>query len=157
MNKGKGQKIKNFLGKAKDLGVKIAPDILQAAGKITGIDALENLASMIDNDPDIPADIKLGASEIINLERIEMEEVTKRWNADVSSDNKLSKSARPLVLHYSWAMMFVFGILLGFEGINFNLPEFYFQIMAAAWTTVNLAYFGGRELQKAIINKRKNQ
>ena len=60
---------------------------------------------------DISTEDKIKLQELLYQSQIyEMQEVSKRWNSDMTSDNKLSKSVRPLTLIF----LFVSTVLLIF-------------------------------------------
>ena len=79
--------------------------------------------------------------------------VTDRWKADMTSDNKLSKSVRPLVLIFVivCTMLLIF-IDSGF--INFAVEEKWSDLLQMLLITIVAAYFGGRSYEKG--NKIKN-
>ena len=51
--------------------------------------------NLIHNDPDIPPQDKETALKLLEQDMTEMQEVSKRWSADMSSDSWLSKNTRP--------------------------------------------------------------
>ena len=46
----------------------------------------------------MPIKDKEEALRLLQLDQIEMQEISKRWESDMKSDNKLSKNVRPLTL-----------------------------------------------------------
>ena len=75
------------------------------------------------------------------------EQVTARWQADMSSDSWLSKSIRPLVL----AWLVVCTTLLIFIGagvIMFKVEDKWVDLLQLVLITVIGAYFGGRSYEK---------
>ena len=97
-----------FKGKLKkwfqEDGKHLAGKVLQIGGELTGQDWIESVGKNLLGDPDVSKEDKetikaLKDADIRELEIIERN-LTDRWVADVSSDNKLAKTARPLTLHF---------------------------------------------------------
>lgn len=103
---------------------------------------------------------KLEAQRLITeiLEKADkeaQEQVTARWQADMASDNKLSKNIRPLVLIY---LTVIFTACAFFDGNigNFKISEEYIPIFQTLLVTVYGAYFVGRSWEKAkMVTKEK--
>ena len=102
---------------------------------------------------------KLEAQRLITeiLEKADkeaQEHVTERWKADMTSDSKLSKNIRPLVLVY---LTVIFTVCAFFDGNigEFTIAEEYIPIFQTLLVTVYGAYFVGRSWEKAksLVNK----
>ena len=82
----------------------------------------------------------------------EQQEITKRWQADMSSDSWLSKNIRPLTLiailtgYFTFAMMSAFGI---------ETRGAYVELLGQWGIVVMTAYFGGRTVEKVMDMKEK--
>ena len=75
------------------------------------------------------------------------QEVTKRWEADMKSDNWLSKNIRPLICIFLTAIFVVISIFDG--NINgFSITPSYVPIYQTLLITVYGAYFAGRSIEK---------
>lgn len=80
------------------------------------------------------------------------QEITKRWQADMSSDSWLSKNIRPLTLiailtgYFTFAMMSAFGI---------ETRGAYVELLGQWGIVVMTAYFGGRTVEKVMDMKEK--
>tara|TARA_B100000768_G_scaffold180605_1_gene201029 strand:+ start:1473 stop:1931 length:459 start_codon:yes stop_codon:yes gene_type:complete len=84
---------------------------------------------------------------IYDHQNTELQEVSKRWSSDMSSDNKLSKSIRPLSL----AFVLISTILLIFIDsgfINFAVDSEWKELLKMLLITIVAAYFGGRSYEK---------
>ena len=84
---------------------------------------------------------------IYDHQNTELEEISKRWSSDMSSDNKLSKSIRPLSL----AFVLISTILLIFIDsgfINFAVDSEWKELLKMLLITIVAAYFGGRSYEK---------
>jgi|TARA_R110001592_G_scaffold33577_2_gene116205 cation transport ATPase len=84
---------------------------------------------------------------LIDAEADQQKNVTERWKFDMASDNKLSKSVRPLTLIF----LFVSTILLIFIDsgfINFAVDDEWKELLKMLLITITAAYFGGRSYEK---------
>ena len=88
----------------------------------------------------------------LNADIAEAQEITKRWEADMSSDSWLSKNIRPLALIAIFAGYFLFAMMSAF---GFNATESYVQLLGQWGQIVFLAYFGGRTVEKVMDMKSK--
>ena len=98
---------------------------------------------------------KLKIEELLEqADKDAQDQVTARWESDMSSDSFLSKNIRPMVLIY---LTVVFTILSFFDGNvgEFKIAEQYVPIFQSLLITVYGAYFVGRtwEKSKKINNK----
>ena len=75
------------------------------------------------------------------------EQVTRRWEADMKSDNWLSKNIRPLICIF---LTIIFVTLSLFDGNigGFVIQESYIPIYQTLLITVYGAYFAGRSIEK---------
>ena len=82
------------------------------------------------------------------------EQVTARWEADMKSDNWLSKNIRPLALIFLTA---IFVIITFFDGNigDFVINDAYKPIYQTLLITVYGAYFAGRSIEKVQVNRQK--
>ena len=83
----------------------------------------------------------------INAEAEIEKNISERWKADMASDNKLSKSVRPLALIF----LFVSTVLLIFIDsgfINFAVDDEWKELLKMLLITITAAYFGGRSYEK---------
>ena len=83
----------------------------------------------------------------IQAESEQQKNVTDRWKSDMASDNKLSKSVRPLTLIF----LFVSTVLLIFIDsgfINFAVDDEWKELLKMLLITITAAYFGGRSYEK---------
>ena len=89
----------------------------------------------------------------IEEEKKAQEQVTSRWEADMSSDSFLAKNIRPIVLVF---LTFIFVLISFFDGNigDFEVNEAYKPIYQTLLMTVYGAYFAGRSIEK--VAKKKN-
>jgi hypothetical protein len=82
----------------------------------------------------------------------EAQEITKRWEADMSSDSWLSKNIRPMALIAIFLAYFLFAMMSAF---GYDANQNYVQLLGQWGQIVFLAYFGGRTAEKIIEMKAK--
>lgn len=156
MKKGKG-KLKKWL---KEKGKDTLGNVLNGIGENTSIPILSNLIEGIGeslmNDPDLSPEEKAEAAEIIKAEldylKVEQQEVTKRWESDMASDSLLSRTARPLTLHFISVLLLSY-FVVGYCGVY--LPAEYTSLLIVIVPTVYGGYFALREFGKHSKNKNK--
>jgi len=151
MKKEGGTKVGNFLRSVKG----IAPDILNIAGTVTGIDGLKALAEKIKVSETISPEDKETALKLLEMDLQEMQEITKRWESDMTSDSWLSKNVRPMVLIYLIVVLSITIICDGVKSINFELNESYIRLMETLLITIVVAYFGSRGAEKVMQIRKK--
>lgn len=144
MKKEGGTKVGNFLR-----GVKgVAPDILNLVGNITGVDMLKNLGDAISKSDTIDPKDKETALALLELDKLDMQEVTKRWESDMVSDNWLSKSVRPMALIFLTLFMTFVIFTDSKTEWSFDVKESYITLLETLLLAVYLAYFGSRGIEK---------
>ena len=77
------------------------------------------------------------------------QEITKRLQADMTSDSWLSKNIRPLTLISILTMYSVFSITSGNIG-KFQIAESYVKLLGEWGMMIMSFYFGGRSLEKVV-------
>lgn len=121
-------------------------DILGFAGKI--IDKI-----FPDKDAADQAKLKLlelqQSGELAKLQNeIALEqEITKRWQADMTSDSWLSKNIRPVALLIILAGYFTFA---GLSAFDIDTNSAYVELLGQWGQIVMLAYFSGRSIEKGV-------
>ena len=102
--------------------------------------------NLINKQP-MPAADKKEALKLLDLDIIEAQEITKRWQSDLNSDNKLSKNVRPLTLIFMTISLILF-IFLDSTFIDFQFEEVHIETLKQLCSVVFIAYFGGRSYEK---------
>ena len=103
---------------------------------------------LIDKDESLPPEDKEKALKLLEMDMVEMQEVTKRWEADLNSDNKLSKNVRPLTLIFMTVSLILF-IFLDSVFDDFDFDEVHIETLKQLCSVVYIAYFGGRSYEKS--------
>ena len=119
----------------------LAGDILSVAGDITGVEILKNIGSKIKRSEELTPIDKEQAMQLLDMDIKEMEEVSKRWLADMNSDSWMSKNVRPMTLIY---LLVIFTVLVIGDSIDngFHVEEAWKKIIESLLITVFIAYFG---------------
>ena len=132
-------------------GKVIAPNILELASNITGIEALNKLGKVIEGDDQLSAEDKSLLIEELQLDITREQEISKRWIADAQSDSWLSKNIRPITLAFLLTCMFTFIMLDSFTN-GFDIKESFVQLLETLLVTAISGYFVMREVGKGISN-----
>ncbi len=98
---------------------------------------------LIDQDPDIPPQDKETAMKLLEIDMIEMQEVSKRWTADMASTSWLSQNVRPLTLVF-FSVAYIVGWYLDYE----------LDSVAGVLSLIVGAYFGSRGIEKVMGNNK---
>ena len=112
-------------------------------------------------DPEAKAKAQLDLAKLaqdgelaqIQADTAEQIELTKRLQADMTSDSWLSKNIRPMTLIFILSAYFIFAMMSAF-GSNAN--ERYVELLGQWGMLIMSFYFGGRTLEK-IMDMKKNE
>ena len=123
--------------------VDVVGDLLPNSG-VLGI--VKNLIEK--EDPKLlPPEDKEKALKLLELDQIELQEVSKRWDSDMKSDSWLSKNTRPLTLIYLTVVTSLY-ITLDALDIAFDIDESWVELLKTLLVTIYVAYFGSRGFEK---------
>ena len=135
-------------------GKTFAPELLELAGNLTGVKALDKLGNAIRGDKALtPQDKDLLLAELNKDIAIE-QEITKRWEADANSDNYASKNIRPFTLAFLLFCMFVF-IMLDSALDGFKIAPEWIGLLKGLLMTAVGGYFVIRGAEKITKNIKK--
>ena len=153
-NGGEGTKVGNALRWLVKQGKTIAPEILDLAGNITGVEGLNKLSDAISKDKELTeVDKQLLLAEL-QQDVIEMQEVTKRWQSDMSSDSYWSKNIRPLSLAFLTVTLFIY-IILDSSIEGFKIDSNWIDLLSSLLLLVYGGYFGARSAEKIVKTWKK--
>ena len=82
----------------------------------------------------------------------EQQELTKRLQADMSSDSWLSKNIRPMTLIAILFAYFLFALMSAFD---YDANQAYVELLGQWGMLIMSFYFGGRTLEKIIDMRKK--
>ena len=132
-----------------------APYLLNKIGDILpDKGTLGIVKNLISSDTKIKIVDKQEAMKLIELDILEMQNVSKRWTSDMKSDSWLSKNTRPLTLIFLTLSSTLLMILDSFHSLIFNIDTAWVELLKTLLITVYVAYFGSRGAEKITkINK----
>ena len=134
-------KVGKFLSKA-------APGILGTVGDVLPDQGVFGIVkNIISKDETLPPEDKEKAMKLLEMDMVEMQEVSKRWESDMQSDSWLSKNTRPMSLIFLTISM-VFLILLDSFEWSFSVSAGWVDLLQTLLVTVYVAYFGSRGAEK---------
>ena len=126
----------------------VAPELLGAASDLLpDAGVLRMVGKLIKGDDGITPENKEEALKLLEMDIVEMQEVSKRWTSDMSSDSWLSKNTRPMTLIFL-TVSAVFLIVLDSLNIDFGVSNEWIELLKSLLITVYVAYFGSRGVEK---------
>jgi len=139
--KFKDTRVGKFLAKAAPNILKVASDLVPDAG------VLKLISGLISKDEVLTPKDKEEALKLLELDIIELQEISKRWESDMSSDSWLSKNVRPMMLIFltisTWLL-----ILMDSLAIAFGVSVEWIDLLKSLLITTYVAYFGSRGIEK---------
>ena len=123
-----------------------APNVFDTVGDLLpdkgGLGIVKNL---LKKEPGIdPAEAKAKIDAEVQFQK----NVTERWQADMSSDIKLAKLIRPVMLIVLITVFVVTMFLDSLDNQPFNVKDSYVSLLEILMLTVFGAYFAGRTVEK---------
>ena len=126
----------------------VAPHLFSLTASMTPTNSILNaIKSFIHKDSTLSPEDKETALELLKMDQIEMQEITKRWDSDMRSDSWLSKNTRPMTLIFL-TVSTVFILLLDSLNIDFGVNIEWIDLLKSLLITVYVAYFGSRGVEK---------
>lgn len=116
------------------------------------------IKNIVTSDTSLTPEERETAVKLIELDVAEMDAVTKRWQADMKSDNWISKNVRPWTL-ITLTIAFLVAMYLDSYVESFVVDEAWISLLKALLISVYFAYFGSRGYEKAqtIIGEYKQR
>jgi len=139
--KFKDTKVGKFLTQKGSGIIGLVGDVLPDQG-VLGI-----LKNVLSNDKGLNPEDRETALKLLEMDSIELQEVSKRWESDMKSDSWLSKNTRPMALIFLTCSMILFVILDSFD-IGFSVGQSWIDLLKNLLITVYVAYFGSRGVEK---------
>jgi hypothetical protein len=126
----------------------VAPNIVGGVGDVlpnSGV--LGIVKNLISKDETITVEDKEKALKLLEQDMVEMQEVSKRWSSDMTSDSWLSKNTRPMTLIFLTISLVILILLDSFK-IPFEISTGWVDLLKSLLITVYVAYFGSRGAEK---------
>jgi len=131
-----------------------APDLVSKLGEFLpdqgGLGIVKNI---ITSDNKIEPKDKEEALKLLDMDIMEMQNISTRWTSDMKSDSWLSKNTRPLTLIYLTLASTILIIIDSFHTM-FDVDTAWVELLKTLLITVYVAYFGSRGAEKITINKK---
>jgi len=125
-----------------------APGILGTVGDVLPDNGVFGVVkNLISKEESLPPEDKEKAMKLLEMDIVEMQEVSKRWQSDMKSDSWLSKNTRPMTLIFLTIALVLFILLDGFD-ISFGIEMGWIDLLKSLLITVYVAYFGSRGAEK---------
>ncbi len=135
--KFKDTKVGKFLTKA-------APGLLGTIGDVLPDQGVLGVVkNLIEKDDTMPVEDKEKAMKLLELDMIEMQEVSKRWTADMASTSWMAQNVRPMTLVF-FSVAYIIGWYAGYE----------LDSVAGVLSLIVGAYFGSRGIEKVMGNNK---
>ena len=132
-----------------------APGILNKVGDVLPDNGVLGIVkNLITNDVELTPQDKETALALLQQDTIEMQEVSKRWESDMTSDSWLSKNTRPLALIFLTIATTIM-IAIDSTGLEFEVKHGWVSLLESLLITVYVAYFGSRGAEKFKSISRK--
>ena len=124
-----------------------APAVLNVVGELLpDRGALGIVKNLLHNEPDVKNE---DADAVVEAEIQYQDAVTKRWQADMSSDVKLAKLIRPVTLICLMVMFMATMVFDSLDNLPFNVKDSYVSLLEILMLTAFGAYFAGRTIEKS--------
>ncbi len=102
--------------------------------------------NLVTDDKEMSEQQKAMAMHLIKMDEQEADAITKRWEADAKSDNKITKIARPVIVLY---LTFIMSVYIVLDSVNvFSVDDQWVKLIETLLVTVYVAYFGSRGVEK---------
>lgn len=132
-----------------------APHLLDKVGDLLPDNGVLGVVKrLVDTDPDITPEQKMEFEKLQSqIEIARQENVTRRWEADMSSDVQIAKVIRPSIMI---ALLLFFMVITVWDAMTdgFMPRESFVDLLQVLMLTVFGAYFAGRTIEKTSSNKK---
>ena len=139
--KFKDTRVGKFLSKAAPNILKGVSDVIPDAG------ILKLIGDLISKDEVLTPKDKEEALKLLEMDIIEMQEISKRWSSDMSSDSWLSKNVRPMMLIFLTVSTWLL-ILMDSLNLEFGVGSEWIDLLKSLLITVFISYYGSRGIEK---------
>ena len=153
-NGGKGTFVGNLLRGIIGIGKQVSPQLKSILDAFDGSDKLsDSITSQLAKEGFDENELKFLLGEF-DRDKQEMTEITKRWEADTLSGSWLSRNVRPmtLVLYNLATLLFIY---MDSSDTTFSVQNMWINLLIGNTSTINVAYFGSRYMEKRDSKKYK--
>lgn len=140
-------RVGDLLRKMAEAGKNVSKPILEIASNLTGVASLKDLGSLIAGDKQLSETDKELLLKELEYDMSEMQEVTKRWQSDNSTDSYMTRNIRPLTLGFLTLTLFVY-IILDSSLEGFSVDSEWVGLLKGLMMLAYGGYFGVRSAEK---------
>lgn len=155
-NGGKGTFFGNLLKGIARTGKSVGGGLLKIVGEATGISDVGKITDAIFKEKNLTPEEKEMLLKELEQDMIEMQEITKRWQSDMTSDSWLSKNIRPLSLAFLSVSLFIY-IILDSSMKGFMIDKEWIDLLSSLLLLVYGGYFGTRAIEKITKIRSENK
>lgn len=152
-NGGKGTFVGNLLRGIVKIGKTVSPQFKGLMDSVQGVEDLDGLKDCLSEQHFSASELEYLIKQI-DLDKVELEETTKRWESDNASESWLPKNVRPMTLIMFNVCLMAF-IFCDSYVPGFNVESMWINILLSNTGIINTAYFGSRYLEKRDSKKYK--
>jgi hypothetical protein len=140
-------RVGNALRWLANAGKKFAPELLNIAGSVTGIEGLNKLGDAIKSDGELSDLDKQLLLQEMEYDMIEMQEITKRLKYD--NEHVITRLVRPVIYG---CMFIMFLSMVFFDGNigSFTINPIYVPVIQSLFGTMTVFYYGSRGIEKVM-------
>ena len=152
-NGGDGSLGGNILRGLLSIGKAVSPQLKSLINNITGEEDLTSIASQLSKEGFDDNELEFLLGEI-DKDKQELVEITKRWESDNNSGSWLARNVRPLtlVLYNVSTLLFIY---MDSSSETFEVQNMWINLLIGNTSTINVAYFGSRYMEKRDAKKYK--
>ena len=147
-NGGPGTFFGNLLRGALSLGKVISPGVIGTIANATGLGDVPKIMTALKGE-NLPKETMEFLIAELEADKREIEEITKRWEADSVSSDWLPRNVRPMTLVYLLAVMTML-IILDSSLEGFKVAVHWVNMVQGLLMIVFGGYFGARSVEKVM-------
>ena len=153
-NGGNGTVVGNILRGVVEVGKQISPQFKAVLDAVQSPSDWNAVQGQLLKEAYTPSEL-IYLQSLLEKDKQELVEVTKRWEADMKSQSWLAQNVRPwtLVLYNISTILMI--VLDSIASIDFEVKSIWINILISNTGIINTAYFGSRYLEKRDDKKYK--
>jgi hypothetical protein len=151
MSKDKPRKKKTFMGRLlkgiASVGKAVSPRLAGLINAVEGPEDILPIEHQLAKEGYSENELEFLMAEL-EKDKVELEEITKRWVSDNESGSWLAKNVRPFTLILYNVAVIVFIYMDSYTSLDFEVKAQWMNLLLSNTGIVNTAYFGSRYLEK---------
>ena len=151
-NGGKGTFVGNLLRGIVSVGKTVSPQFKAVMDAVQGPEDFDSVIEQLKNEQFTENELKFLMAEL-DKDKTELQEITKRWEADMKSESWMAKNVRPWTLVLYNVAIIIFIACDSYAPFDFEVKSQWLNLLISNAGIVNTAYFGSRYLEKRDSKK----